>query len=681
MTITVLANGGSITPGVNTASISINLGTGSNRVLVAWVGCANTTGPTLSSASLGGGGISAGSLMQFNSNTRPCYPIMVSTSLTGTQTLQVNWSASGNMFIVYTVLKGDGTMSFGTPVASANTWTTNPMSIDITDSATGDLIVSLYQENTGGALTPGSGESLLGTFTGGTNTFRGGMTSPGASGTVNVSGSFAGTPNIMGMAVNVHEDAAAPTLTSGVGTATSSTTATAGATTDVGSGTMYAVVTTSATQPSAAQIKAGDDHTGADAVYAASQSITTTGAKTFSAVGLTVNTTYYAHVIQESSGGDSNIISSSAFVTPATLSAASVTLTGATAGNASVTTNVGSGTLYRLVSSNATEIAGTIKGGTTSSPSASGAQGPFSVTVTPGTSYVHFVQTVGSTDSNVVSVAALDTVSPTLSGAVSATPSATSAALSYPAATDVVGVTGYEYRLNGTGSYTSVGNTTSPNITGLLSSTPYTVEVRAFDAAGNRSGVISGSFTTSAGTAAPSITLQPSNQTVTAPASATFTVAASGSPSPTYQWSVNTGSGWSAISGATSASYTTAPTTTAANGYQYRCVASNANGTATSNAATLTVNAASGFSLSFGPLYNDVNLPASKGVTVAYSLIPSKTLADIGALGANTPIEGTVTMDSATGIGTIVGLATSGSYLVIARDGTTGYFIGTGTAA
>lgn len=113
-------------------------------------------------------------------------------------------------------------------------------------------------------------------------------------------------------------DTTAPVLTSATGTATGATTATVGATTDEANGTMYCVVTTSATQPSVAQIKAGQNHTGAAASYASSQSITTTGAKTFNATGLTASTTYYAHMVHtDAASNDSNRISSSSFTTSA----------------------------------------------------------------------------------------------------------------------------------------------------------------------------------------------------------------------------------------------------------------------------------------------------------------------------------------------------------------------------
>jgi chitodextrinase len=62
-----------------------------------------------------------------------------------------------------------------------------------------------------------------------------------------------------------------------------------------------------------------------------------------------------------------------------------------------------------------------------------------------------------------------------------------------------VAVTGYEYRLNG-GAYVSAGNVLTATLSALTPATLYAVDVRAFDAAGNRSSAISGSFTTAAAT-------------------------------------------------------------------------------------------------------------------------------------------------------------------------------------
>lgn len=80
-------------------------------------------------------------------------------------------------------------------------------------------------------------------------------------------------------------------------------------------------------------------------------------------------------------------------------------------------------------------------------------------------------------------------------------------------------------------------------------------------------------------------------------APATINVIASGT-GLTYQWQVSTDGGntWNNVSdgtGATSAEYKTVATTTAMNGYQYRCIIkSAAGGVATSTAVTLTVNPA-----------------------------------------------------------------------------------------
>jgi hypothetical protein len=85
---------------------------------------------------------------------------------------------------------------------------------------------------------------------------------------------------------------------------------------------------------------------------------------------------------------------------------------------------------------------------------------------------------------------------------------------------------------------------------------------------------------------APAITSQPASQIVSTGQTAVFSVTATGTPSPTYQWQKNGAN----ITGATSLSYTTPPTTTADSGEQFRVIVSNTLGNITSNSATLTVN-------------------------------------------------------------------------------------------
>ena len=90
---------------------------------------------------------------------------------------------------------------------------------------------------------------------------------------------------------------------------------------------------------------------------------------------------------------------------------------------------------------------------------------------------------------------------------------------------------------------------------------------------------------------APSITTQPENATALIGEEKSFTIALEpGNPPASIQWqSSANGTDWNDISGATELTYTTEPATAQMNGTQYRCVVSNTTGSATSNAATLTV--------------------------------------------------------------------------------------------
>jgi outer membrane protein assembly factor BamB len=87
---------------------------------------------------------------------------------------------------------------------------------------------------------------------------------------------------------------------------------------------------------------------------------------------------------------------------------------------------------------------------------------------------------------------------------------------------------------------------------------------------------------------APQISAQPANQTVTVGQTAIFSVAATGTAPLQYQWRKN----GSAISGATGSSYTTPATVSTDTGSSFTVVVTNAAGSITSNAATLTVIAA-----------------------------------------------------------------------------------------
>ena len=90
---------------------------------------------------------------------------------------------------------------------------------------------------------------------------------------------------------------------------------------------------------------------------------------------------------------------------------------------------------------------------------------------------------------------------------------------------------------------------------------------------------------------APQVTDQPAATTVTAPNQAAFTVACAGSPTPTLQWQASTDAGatWTDVLGETATAMTVPTTTASLSGSQYRAVCTNIAGTATSDAAKLTV--------------------------------------------------------------------------------------------
>lgn len=153
--------------------------------------------------------------------------------------------------------------------------------------------------------------------------------------------------------------AGAPTLTSPSGTATGETTADLAVTTNEANGTIYWVVTTSATTPSVAQIKAGQDHTGSAAVDSGNENPSTTGAQAYEATGLTAKTGYYAHFVHtDLETNNSTTVSSSLFTTldetAPVLSSASGSATGITTADIVVTTNEADGTIYWVVTTSAT---------------------------------------------------------------------------------------------------------------------------------------------------------------------------------------------------------------------------------------------------------------------------------------------------------------------------------------
>ena len=174
---------------------------------------------------------------------------------------------------------------------------------------------------------------------------------------------------------------------------------------------------------------------------------------------------------------------------------------------------------------------------------------------------------------------------------------------SFTAAATGTGLT-YQWQVNTGSGFTNINNdgvysnatTETLNITGAtagMSGYLYRVVVTGTGAMTTNSSSASLTVNT-----APTITTHPSNATVNAGSNTSFTAAAAGT-GLTYQWQVNTGSGFTNItnggvySGATTAALNITGATGAMNGYTYQVVVTGTvTPAATSNTATLTVNTA-----------------------------------------------------------------------------------------
>ena len=181
--------------------------------------------------------------------------------------------------------------------------------------------------------------------------------------------------------------------------------------------------------------------------------------------------------------------------------------------------------------------------------------------------------------------------------------------------------------VGGVGTYVNVVAPYKMTISGTPTTAgTYALTITAWDGSngtGGNSAKIKVNVTVTGGVAnvAPTITTQPSSVTVTAGAAASFTVAASGTPTPTYQWQ----KGGVNIAGATSATYSIA-STVAGDAGSYTAVATNAAGSATSTAATLTVNAATTApTITTQPSSVTVTAGAAASFTVAASGSPTPT--------------------------------------------------------
>lgn len=162
----------------------------------------------------------------------------------------------------------------------------------------------------------------------------------------------------------------------------------------------------------------------------------------------------------------------------------------------------------------------------------------------------------------------------------------------YNGSSAISGATAYTYTATGAGTYTV--DLIDPTTYCFLTSNAITISLYS----------------------APAITSQPQNDTVCAGSgvNATFSVTASGT-GLTYQWQVNSGSGYTNISGATGSTLTVSSVTSAMSGDLYRCVVSGTcTPSVTSSAALLTVYTAPSV------LTNTGNVSVCPGTSVSFSI-------------------------------------------------------------
>jgi hypothetical protein len=181
------------------------------------------------------------------------------------------------------------------------------------------------------------------------------------------------------------------------------------------------------------------------------------------------------------------------------------------------------------------------------------------------------------------------------------------------------------------------GGHTFTNINGATSDT-YTLTTAVGDSGNEYQAVFTNSVSSVDTTAAtltldtlPTVTTNPTNVTVITGQTASFTAAATGLPTPTVQWqvSINGGSTFTNVNGATSDTYSL-PTVLSDNGYQFRAVFTNVVGPATTTAATLTVNVQPPLTIT------TTTLP---GGTVNSKSAPATYSTTLNATGGNPPYK------------------------------------------
>lgn len=175
---------------------------------------------------------------------------------------------------------------------------------------------------------------------------------------------------------------------------------------------------------------------------------------------------------------------------------------------------------------------------------------------------------------------------------------------------------GATWSASGSGTCSVSTSVSNKNVTITITGTATTVTCKP--SAQVRWDDVTVTYETSGGSTpvAPTITTQPQSKEYNLNATATaLTIAATGTPTPTYQWysnTTNSNENGTKIDGSTNASYT--PSTATAGTFYYYCVATNEEGSAISNVATITVNDPTPASLPFSFDGGQSDIESTKGM-------------------------------------------------------------------
>ena len=213
-----------------------------------------------------------------------------------------------------------------------------------------------------------------------------------------------------------------------------------------------------------------------------------------------------------------------------------------------------------------------------------------------GTYYLIATNTAGKVTNSMTLAVSSSAIAPTISGLTNQTAiQGSNATLSASVSGSPVPTLQWFLSTNGGATSNAISGATSSSL--VLTNVQYSQNGYVYLlTASNSAGVVTSNMTLTV-IVTPSISIQPTNLTVINGNSASFSVTASGVPTPMYQWYKN----GTAISGgsnnsATNATLNLATTLPTDTGSTFYVVITNSAGSVTSSVVTLTVNSAMGYS-------------------------------------------------------------------------------------